>query len=138
MTNTQIIEDFLERVWNLGRIDDCDEFVTDQYRIFHDPGDLWDGELLSQAQFKERVRISRAPCPDQRFAVVHAAESADLVFVAWTWTGTHAGILSGMPPTGRRLTMSGATVYYLADGKVTGHWQVVDRLGVAKQLMAAA
>jgi hypothetical protein len=26
------------------------------------------------------------------------------------------------------------TVYYLADGKLTGHWQVTDRLGVYHQL----
>jgi predicted ester cyclase len=66
--------------------------------------------------------------------VIHAAEGEGFVFVAWTWTGTNVGPIGGMPPTGRLLTMSGATVYFVSDGKVTGHWQVVDRLGVAKQL----
>jgi predicted ester cyclase len=90
--------------------------------------------VLSREQFKERARISRAPCSDQRFAVVHTAEGEGFVFVAWTWVGTHLGEIGSVPPTGRELTMSGATVYFLTDGKVGGHWQVVDRLGVAKQL----
>ena len=138
MANSQIVNDFLERVWNLGRIDECDLFVADEYDIRHDPGDPWDGRTLNREQFKERVRVSRAPCPDQRFTVIHAADGDDFVFVGWTWTGTHVGEISGMPATGRVLTMSGATVYFVTDGQVSGHWQVVDRLSVAKQLAAAA
>lgn len=136
MTNTKIVEHFLERVWNLGLVDECDELVADEYAIHHDPGDPWDGRVLSREQFKERVWLSRAPCPDQRFTVIHAAEGEGFVFVAWSWVGTHLGEIGGVPPTGRELTMSGATVYFLADGKVSGHWQAVDRLGVAKQLAA--
>lgn len=134
MKNTAIVDHFLERVWNLGLIEECDELVADEYDIRHDPGDPWDGRVLSREQFKDRVRISRAPCPDQRFTVVHAAEGPNFVFVGWTWTATHLGEVGGVPPSGRLLTMSGATVYFLADGKVSGHWQVADRLGVAKQL----
>ena len=138
MDNRQIVEDFLEQVWNLGRIDDCNVFVADQYWIQHDPGDPWEGQRLTREAFKERVRISRAPCPDQRFNVIHAAESVGYVIVAWTWFGAHRGEIGGTPPTGRTLTMSGATVYFVSDGKINGHWQVVDRLGVARQLAEAA
>ena len=137
MTNTKIVEDFLERVWNLGLVEECDRFVADEYDIRHDPGDPWDGRVLSREQFKERVRISRLPCPDQRFTVVHTAGGEGFVFVAWTWAGTHEGEIAGVQPTGRELIMSGATVYFLTEEKVSGHWQVVDRLGVAKQLASA-
>ena len=138
MTNLQTVRDFLERVWNLGQVDECERFVADHYWIRHDPGDPWDGRRLSREEFKERVRISRAPCPDQRFTVIHAAEGPGWVFVGWIWAGTHSGEIGGLPPTGRMLTMSGATVYFLVEGKVSGHWQVVDRLGVAKQLAQQA
>jgi hypothetical protein len=41
------------------------------------------------------------------------------VMVAWLWHGTVAG---------KRLATSGATVYYLEDGRqVSGHWLVVHR-----------
>ncbi|MFZ1105849.1 MAG: ester cyclase [Hyphomicrobiaceae bacterium] len=36
---------------------------------------------------------------------------------------------------GKPMTMSGATVYYFDDrGRIIGHWQIVDRLGIYQQL----
>jgi hypothetical protein len=32
--------------------------------------------------------------------------------------------------------MSGATVYYFEGERLSGHWQIVDRLGVFQQLAA--
>ena len=35
--------------------------------------------------------------------------------------------------------MSGATAYgFDAEGRITGHWQITDRLGVYQQLLANA
>jgi len=136
MSNIKVVEDFLESVWNLGHADQCDRFIADKYLIEHDPGDPWDGRLLTREEFKERVRISRSPCPDQRFTIVHAAQTADKVFVSWNWAATHQGEIAGFAPTGRQLKMSGVTIYFFSEGRISGHWQVVDRLGVAKQLAA--
>ena len=36
--------------------------------------------------------------------------------------------------SGRKLYMSGATAYYFQNNRITGHWQIVDRLGVYRQL----
>ena len=33
--------------------------------------------------------------------------------------------------------MSGATLYYIDNGRLTGHWQITDRLGVYTQLRQA-
>ena len=45
--------------------------------------------------------------------------------------------MAGFPPTGRVLRMSGITIYYFdGGGRLTGHWQMVDRLGVFQQLAA--
>jgi len=58
-----------------------------------------------------------------------------VVFATWRWVGTHTGTLSGFPPTGRPLRMTGATVYsFDTDDRLSGHWQVIDRLGVFQQL----
>jgi len=59
----------------------------------------------------------------------------DAVAVTWLWSATHLGDLRGFPATGRTIRMSGATVYCFdkAD-RLTGHWQVTDRLGVYQQL----
>lgn len=126
---------FLEQVWSQGRIEACGDFIAETYVIRHDPGDPWDGQVLSRDGFKDRVRISRAPVPDQRFTPVSLLEDGGRVSVAWTWEGTHRQEIAGFAATGARLTMSGVTVYdFDGAGLICGHWQVADRLGVFQQL----
>jgi predicted ester cyclase len=54
--------------------------------------------------------------------------------MTWYWSATHTGDIPGFPATGKQIRMSGATVYYVENGRFTGHWQVTDRLGVYSQL----
>jgi steroid delta-isomerase-like uncharacterized protein len=132
----QLLSDFLEEVWNQGRLDAIGKYLAQRYRIYHDPGDRWHGQELDVAGFTERVRISRAPIPDQRFDVQHLVEEATSVVATWRWSGTHKGEVAGFPPTGKTLTMSGITLYYFDDKRICGHWQVVDRLAIFQQLQA--
>jgi predicted ester cyclase len=46
--------------------------------------------------------------------------------------------MPGFPATGRSIKMSGATVYYFEGERITGHWQITDRLGVYQQLRQAS
>ena len=130
-----ILTGFLDEVWSGGDVDACDRYIADQYVIHHDPGDPWDGQCLSRDAFKERVRLSRAPFPDQRFTVQAMLSEEDMVAVSWLWSATHQGDIPGFPATGNRLRMSGATFYHF-DGqdRISGHWQVTDRLGIFQQL----
>lgn len=131
----KLLASFIEEVWSQGRIDACDDYIGETYAIRHDPGDPWDGQTLSRYGFKERVRISRAPLPDQRFTLVSILEGGDGVVIAWTWAASHTGNIAGFAATGARLTMSGLTLYdFDEDNRIRGHWQVVDRLGVFQQL----
>ena len=93
------------------------------------------GQTLDRAGFKDRVRKSRAAFPDQRFAIQGLFADGDSVVMTWLWTGTHLGDLPGFPVTGRTIRMSGATVYaFDGEDRLTGHWQITDRLGVFQQL----
>ncbi len=138
MTNTsdkkQILLAFIEEVWNEGNIDSADKYLTPTYTIHHDPGDPWDGKVLNLAEFKERVRQSRAPFPDQKFDIQELLSDERAVVITWLWTGTHLGDFPGFPATGKPIRMSGATVYYFDRDRITGHWQITDRLGVYQQL----
>jgi steroid delta-isomerase-like uncharacterized protein len=128
---------FIEEVWNRGDLDAAGGYVAARYSVRHDPGDPWDGRDLDLDEYKQRVRLARASCPDQRFELlaVVADDAAGTVVATWQWVGTHTGALSGFPPTGRPLRMTGATVYsFDSDNRITGHWQVIDRLGVFQQL----
>jgi steroid delta-isomerase-like uncharacterized protein len=133
-SHAALIAEFFEDVWNTGDTSACDRYLADRYTIHHDPGDPWHGQTLTRDGFKERLRVSRAPFPDQRFVIDATFPSSDAIAVTWHWTGTHLGDLPGLPATGKQITMTGATVYYIENERITGHWQVVDRLGVYQQI----
>jgi steroid delta-isomerase-like uncharacterized protein len=133
-----LVTRFIREVWSEGNIDATDKYIASTYTIHHDPGDPWDKQQLDLAGYKERVRLSRAPFPDQKFELHQLIAEDDAVVVTWFWTAAHRGDLPGFPATGRRITMSGATVYSFADRRITGHWQIADRLGVYQQLRKTA
>ena len=126
---------FIQQVWDEGDADAADAYVADAYAIHHDPGDPWDGRVLDLAGFKDRALRSRAAFPDQRFDIQGLFSDGDSVVMTWLWSATHLGDLGGFPATGKTVQMSGATVYgFDGDERLTGHWQITDRLGVFQQL----
>ncbi|MGA7965152.1 MAG: ester cyclase [Gammaproteobacteria bacterium] len=133
-----ILEKFIQRVWNEGNAESAPDFIAPAYTIHHDPGDPWEGMTLDPEGFKDRVRKSRAPVPDQRFELQDVLEGDDRVVVTWLWKGTHLGDIAGFPPSGQELSMSGATVYYFDGEHITGHWQIADRLSIYRQLQQAS
>ncbi len=126
---------FIREVWDEGKIEAIKAYVAPRYTIHHDPGDSWDGQVLDLVGYTERLRLSRAPFPDQKFDIQRMCAEADAVHMTWHWTATHLGDLPGLPATGAPVHTSGATIYFFdRDQLLTGHWQVTDRLGVFQQL----
>ncbi len=135
--NLTLLRCFIESVWDRGELDRLDDFLAPTYVIRHNPGDPWDGQTLDRKGFAERLRISRAPFPNQRFRILESFEDDDKAAIFWAWRGVHDGDLQGFPATGKTVFMSGATTYFFEAGKLSGHWQVADRLSVMKQLSAS-
>ena len=132
--NKALLTQFLAEVWNDGNIEAAGRYVAPKYKIHHDPGDPWDNQELDLAQYMDRVKVSRAPFPDQRFTVQEVLADSQKVLITWLWAATHQGDIPGFPATSNPIKMSGATVYYFDAGRITGHWQITDRLGVFMQL----
>lgn len=132
------LREFLDKVWNSGELGLIDRLVHSSYILHHDPGDPWDGQTLTREGLKDRVRKSRAPFPDQTFDIQEMISSRGRTAVTWTWCGTHLQDFGHFKATGQRLTMSGMTLYYFRESLLCGHWQMVDRLSIYQQLMAAA
>ena len=134
----EILTRFTSQVWSQGDIEASDKYIAPRYTIHHDPGDPWEGQELDLTGYKERVKILRAPFPDQFFDIQGLFVDCNAVAMTWLWSATHIGDIPGFPATGKQIKMSGATVYYFDGGRLTGHWQITDRLGVYQQLRQAS
>lgn len=59
----------------------------------------------------------------------------DKVVERWTQTGTYTGAsFMGAPVNGKRFSMSGTSIYRIANGKIVEHWGEMDFLGLLQQL----
>lgn len=51
-----------------------------------------------------------------------------------TMSATHQGSFMGIPPTGKRVEISGIEYFRLANGKIVERWVMFDDLGLMEQL----
>jgi predicted ester cyclase len=58
----------------------------------------------------------------------------DKVVSRGSWTGPHTGPLGNIPPTGKKVTVSGIDIIRVANGKIVEHWEATDSLGLLTQL----
>jgi predicted ester cyclase len=77
--------------------------------------------------------------PDIHLEVLHVLAEGDLVLIHWTASGTHAERLATVtgetiPPTRRRMRVSGALLTEVRDGKVVRLWGYFDQLSILAQL----
>ena len=61
----------------------------------------------------------------------------DRAAVRWSATATHTGNLFGLPPTQKKVSMMGMTIFRVENGQVAELWDVWDEAGLMKQLGAA-
>jgi steroid delta-isomerase-like uncharacterized protein len=77
--------------------------------------------------------------PDIHFEVLHVLAEGDHVLIHWMASGTHAERLATVtgetiPPTRRRVRVSGALLIEVRDGKIVRDWSYWDQLSLLAQL----
>ncbi len=74
--------------------------------------------------------------PDTTCRLVRLVGEGDLVVDHWTASGTHTGEFLGMPPTGKRFTLTGSDMTRIENGKIAEIWHYEDMLSLLQQLGA--
>jgi predicted ester cyclase len=112
-----LVERMFDQVINEGRVERADDFFAADL-VDHGPM----GEMHGVEAFRELVDMWRAAVPDVHCSVENWFESGDMA--AWNVhaTGTHAGSMMGIPPTGRSFEYVTPNIARFADGKVVEHW----------------
>jgi steroid delta-isomerase-like uncharacterized protein len=130
--NKAIIRRMTEEFYNQGHIERADDFFADTY-VHHDPASP---QVRDRDGLKETVRAFRAGCPDLQITTDDLVAEGDQVTKRWTIHATHTRDLSGLPPTGKRIELSGLELFRLVDGKIVECWTAYDNLSLLQQLGA--
>lgn len=70
-----------------------------------------------------------AAFPDARLALQDVMVVGDIFAIRFTLSGTHTGELMGMPPTGKRFSVTAGTIMRFEDGRVAERWADPSALG---------
>lgn len=120
--NKALVLRFYEELWNAWRLETVDEILSPGISFRGSLGNVVHGRNEFTA-YAERVQLA---FPDWHNQVDELLAVGDRVVARLTWTGTHAGPLGDIAPTGRRVSYVGAAFFRIADAKIEEAWIVGD------------
>ena len=86
--------------------------------------------------FFECVIETLAAFPDGQYTMHEILADGDKVVLRWSFSGTQRGEFMGIPPTGRRGTMTGISIFGFKDGLISEFWEYYDSYDFLQQLGA--
>jgi steroid delta-isomerase-like uncharacterized protein len=123
-------------VWNAGELNKVmaaiDETVAPNYQDYNPiPGQAAGREGLKQA-----AEMLHTAFPDLQIKVDVLLEDGDKATGRWTMRGTHNGPLAmvNLPPTGKKIELTGMDIVRVADGKIVEWWHQEDIMAMMTQL----
>jgi steroid delta-isomerase-like uncharacterized protein len=128
--NKAIIRRFVDEVFNTGNMAAADELAAPDF-LDHNP---FPGTPPGLEGYKQGMRLFRAAFPDLEFILEDQIAEGDKVVARWTVRATHQGEVMGIPPTGKRVTVTGIDIVRFAGGKMVESWNLWDTLGLLQQL----
>jgi steroid delta-isomerase-like uncharacterized protein len=129
--NKAIVRRLVDELWAKGNLSLADELFASNY-FHHDPSTPEFG--LGPEAEKKRVTLYRTAFPDLQFTIEDMVAERDTVTYRWSSTGTHQGPLSVIPPSGRKVSVSGMTFYKFAGGRIVEGWVNWDSLTLLQEL----
>jgi steroid delta-isomerase-like uncharacterized protein len=114
-----------------GNANILDEFLAPDF-VTHTP---FPGVAPNREGMKQVFMAFVASAPGSHVVEDLIAEG-DKVVGRITANGTHEGQLLGIPRTGKKIRMTGTTIWRIADGKIVEHWSEIDVAGLLQQLGA--
>lgn len=90
--------------------------------------------LVSITQFYQGFWVA---FPDCQLTLDNLVAEGDKVACSFVVRGTHQGDFMGIPPIGKPINLTGATILRFANGKCVERWSQADFLGLLQQLGVA-
>ena len=129
-SNKALARRHFEELWLKGALEVADEIYSPA-TVGH-----W-GDGPDQRGYpafeKEEVARSNGAFPDTRVTVDFQVAEGNMVVTHWRFEGTHTGPGYG-DPTGRHVSVSGAHIHRIADGRIVEIWAHPNNLSFMQQL----
>jgi steroid delta-isomerase-like uncharacterized protein len=133
MNAREIVETFVEQLWNqrqLALADDLfpSDFVAEPIAY----QSLWQG--TGSESMKHHIQEWLKGLPDLQMNTIAMMVQDDRVWSRWEMTGTHDGVLYGIPPTGKPIRALGVTLFEIENNKIRSLETIFDGLGLMQQM----
>lgn len=92
------------------------------------------GVLEGSVEIERIYRVWFTAFPDLIFATEDLIVDDQRVALLCRITGSHSGEFFGMPPTGRRIEVSGCFIYRMEDGQIAHERRILDFTGLLVQV----
>ena len=128
--NKALVRRFVEEAQTRHNLAAIDEYLSPNFVDHSVPPGLPPGPEGVKMQF----RMFITALPDLQAIIHDQVADEDKVVTRKTLRGTHQGDLMGIPPSGKTVDIEVIDILRVKDGKITDHWNNVDRLGLMQQL----
>ncbi len=125
--NKAVARSFFEDVLDKGHLD---KYAKSHAADFVAHGA---GRTASLEEDMAAAREQRKALPDMRVVVHEIVAERDFVVTYWTASGTNTGEGLGFPPTGKRISVPGMTLFRFRDGKISEEWSVFNMASAMQQ-----
>lgn len=132
--NLTLVKKLFDEVYSKGNIAALDQLCSSDVRLMDAASPNFKGGL---AAYKERETAYKTAFPARNIKIdeIYSTDDSDSrVVVRWTFKAAHKGNLMDVAPTGKNVTISGISIFHIANGKITEITQSWDRLGLLEQI----
>lgn len=91
-------------------------------------------EIIGREDLLQVLNMYQGAFSNQIYTIIDQVAEGDLVATRATWEATHSGEFQGLPPTGKRVLVSGIAISRIEDGQIVERWLEMDRLVMLQQL----
>ena len=132
--NKLIARRFL-KIWNAGGEALVDDLAAPDILFSHS---RLQEPMRGASLLKQLLAQTHDSFPDMRIEAEEVIAEGDRVVVYWTYYATHRNnVLFGVAPSGKRVQVSGVTLYRIANHRVVQEFGLADPMSLMLQLGAA-
>lgn len=122
-----LLHRWFQEVWNEKNAATIRELLTEE-SIHHGLSGPGGDTVRGSADFEKFHSDFLAAFPDLKVELSDVITDGDKLAARFTVTGTQAGPLNGIPPTGKKVRFTGSGICRVKDGKFDEVWNEIDFL----------